>query len=124
MDMGKIITLLVGVVLICQIPAQDDKKDIVTAKKDEPAYKVLFESGFYQEAIDYLETRLREAPDSNFQEHAKYLAFCLILTGRADEAGTVFQDILEKDLEFALDPIRTPMGIGPAGCGPGHGSRA
>jgi tetratricopeptide (TPR) repeat protein len=105
--MCKIITFLVGAILISQTPAQEDKKDIVTAKKDEPAYKVLFESGFYQEAIDYLETRLREAPDSNFQEHAKYLAFCLILTGRANEAGTVFRDILEKDPGFSLDPIRT-----------------
>jgi tetratricopeptide (TPR) repeat protein len=107
MDMDKIITFLVGAVLICQVSAQDDKKDIVTAKKDEPAYKVLYESGFYLEAIDYLETRLREAPDSNFQEHARYLAFCLILTGRIGEAEKVFRDILEKDPGFSLDPIRT-----------------
>jgi hypothetical protein len=78
------------------------------AKSDAPVYEVLFEKGFYSEAIEYLEVKLQAAhPDTNIQEYQKYLAFCYILTEQKHRAKILFRDILNRDYTFTLDPIRT-----------------
>jgi hypothetical protein len=81
--------------------------DMVPAASDEPVYKVFFESGYYTQALDYLETRLPSLADSQWVDHQKYRAFCLIVLDRRDSALAAFSAILEREPEFGLDPIYT-----------------
>ncbi len=82
---------------------------IIAASPDEPVHRVLFESGFYRQALEYLNVRLNSAGpvDSAWQEYQKYRAFCLILVGEADSAQGVFEELLAHDSTFTLDRVRT-----------------
>ena len=79
--------------------------DMVPAASEEPVYKVFFESGYYSQALDYIETRLPSVPDSQWVDHQKYRAFCLIVLGMRDSAVQVFELLLDRDRDFELDPI-------------------
>lgn len=81
--------------------------DITAAPPEEPVYKVLFESGYYSQALDYIEARLPDADDSLWQHYQRYRAYCLILLDRRDQAESVFIEILDRNPAFRLDPIRT-----------------
>jgi hypothetical protein len=81
--------------------------EVVPASPEEPVYKVFFESGYYTQALDYIEARLPEVPDSQWVDLQKYRAFCLIVLDRQDQATEAFVSILDRDPGFGLDPIYT-----------------
>ncbi|NLP03605.1 MAG: tetratricopeptide repeat protein [Fibrobacter sp.] len=74
---------------------------------EEPAYKVLYESGFYEQAIELLQTKIKAVPDSADMEYLKYLAFCFTATEQKDSAEAVFLRLLDIDKGFYLDTILT-----------------
>ncbi|OGJ87315.1 MAG: hypothetical protein A2350_03465 [Candidatus Raymondbacteria bacterium RifOxyB12_full_50_8] len=87
--------------------ADEEQKELVPAKTQDPAYKVLFESGFYNEAIDYLEAKILDRQDSGRQDYMRYLAFSYILVNRLPEARAVFSAMLDEDSTFVLDSVLT-----------------
>jgi hypothetical protein len=72
-----------------------------------PAYKALYENGFYSQAIEYLSDKIKNSPDSLKQEYYRYLAFSYIATERIVEARALFMEMLVSDSAFKLDPVRT-----------------
>jgi hypothetical protein len=101
-------TSTVAAVLVLALwSAAEEPREVATVSDEEPAHKVLFESGFYAEALEYLDGRIESADSSEWQEYQKYRAFCLILTGQRERADTVFCSMLDRDSSFALDPLMT-----------------
>lgn len=98
---------LLAIVLLASVaPAAEDERQLVASQEDEPAYKVLFESGYYEEAVEYLRG-VSDSSDTNWRERQTYLAFSLIMTGQRDSAIGVFTSILWRDSTYKLDPIMT-----------------
>jgi len=78
-----------------------------SAVPEEPAYKVLFENGFYAQVLEYLEHKVAQTDDTLWEEYQKYRAFSLILLEQRDSALAVFGAILDRNATFSLDPIYT-----------------
>jgi hypothetical protein len=68
---------------------------------------VLYENGFYKEAIELLYTKIKERPDSLNLEYLQYLAFCYIAGNEPDSASAVIVKILDADSSFFPDTIAT-----------------
>lgn len=98
---------LLAILVLSATLSAETGGEMVPSSPEEPVYKVLFESGFYAQALEYIESRLDNLPDSSWVEHRKYGAFCLILLERRDEAVEAFGQILTRDPSFNLDPIYT-----------------
>jgi hypothetical protein len=77
------------------------------APDSEPAYKSLYENGFYSQAIEDLSGKIKSSPDSLKQEYYRYLAYSYIATERIVEARALFMEMLVADSAFTLDPVRT-----------------
>ncbi len=108
--MSRILAAVSRIVLLSILVAATGlfaQVDITAAPPEEPVYKVLFESGYYSQALDYIEARLPDAADSLWQQYQRYRAYCLILLDRREQARAVFIAILDRDATFSLDPIRT-----------------
>ncbi len=73
----------------------------------EPAHKVLFESGFYAQALEYLGSRLERPADSLWEEYQTYRAFSLIMLDMRDSAAVVFGQILDQRPRYTLNPVYT-----------------
>ena len=95
------------VFLLSAAAAAQTAGEVVPAPAEEPVYKVFFESGYYTQALEYIESRLPEVAGSVWVDHQKYRAFCLIVLERHDSAVAAFNAILDRDPLFELDPIYT-----------------
>lgn len=87
--------------------AAQDGAASAQSNPSDPAYKVLFESGLYREAINLLEANLAQTPDFLNPDYVRYLAYCYILTAQKEKAVILFQRMLSQEPDFTLDPIRT-----------------
>lgn len=87
--------------------SESTSKEMAPVEDGQPAFQVLYENGFYQEAIDYLEQRVKDTHDPDWQIHHQYLAFSYVIVGKADSAIAVFHAILSRDPAFTLNPITT-----------------
>lgn len=92
---------------LASLHSQDTVSEPVQSNPSDPAYKVLFESGLYQETIELLESSMAGSPEGLQGDYVRYLAYSYILTGAKDRAVTLFQRMLTQDPDFSLDPIRT-----------------
>jgi tetratricopeptide (TPR) repeat protein len=81
-----------------------------TRAESEPAYKVLYEQGFYEDAINLLDSIIAQDTVEN-QELLFYLASSYIARGNLEAGGTVFERILDNDPDFQLDTLFTPPKI-------------
>lgn len=98
----------VMILCIASLAFGDDTiKDVDLSADGEPAYRVLYENGFYDQAIDYLTAKINKSPDSVGTEEYRYLAFSYVATERIDSARGIFVEMLTKDSAFKLDPVRT-----------------
>lgn len=101
----KLAIVLTALVLSVQVSAQI--VDTTAGVAEEPAYQVLFESGLYQQAVEYITNRLAGGADSAETQLSVYLAFSQIMLGNISVADSIFAAILSRDSLFALDPIMT-----------------
>jgi hypothetical protein len=97
--------LLLIALCVTVYPAPDTLRQSMGDEQEEPAYKVFYENGFYTAAIELLQSRIRERPDTVNVEYLTYLAFCYTATGRQDSARRIFLKILDRDSTFYLDTI-------------------
>ncbi|HON09327.1 MAG TPA: hypothetical protein PLE24_00560 [Chitinispirillaceae bacterium] len=101
------IILLLIICLFTVSPGNDLPPEGFPENVEEPAYKVLYESGFYEQAIELLQTKIKAVPDSADMEYLKYLAFCFTAIEQKDSAEVVFLRLLGIDKSFYLDTILT-----------------
>lgn len=73
----------------------------------EPAYKVFYENGFYDEAIELLRSKIKTPLSPADSELIKYKAYCFIGSGKNDSAIAAFFTLLNIDSSFYLDPVLT-----------------
>jgi hypothetical protein len=75
-----------------------------------PRYQLLYEEGFYTEAIAVLDSLITE--DAVFSpEHHYALAACYIARGDRDSGATVFERMFNSDSTYLLDTLLTPPKI-------------
>jgi hypothetical protein len=86
------------------------RADDTSATPDEPFYRLLYEQGFYDEAIALLDS-LAAADTSGNRELLLYLASSYIARGDADSGASVFRRMLAADPAYRLDTIMTPPKI-------------
>jgi hypothetical protein len=97
---------LIFTLLSCACFAQTDTPELVS-KPNEPAYKVLFESGFYSDAVDYCTAVILGPPTDSTSEKHLYLAYSYIMLGKAELADSIFMEIFNANPDFHLSPIVT-----------------
>lgn len=76
----------------------------------EPDYKILYEEGFYDKALQLLDSLV--AADTFFSETVHYYrAACFIAKGDTAEGARAFETILDHHCDYSLDTLFTPPKI-------------
>jgi hypothetical protein len=79
----------------------------MASKPGEPTYKVLFESGYYSDAVKYCTAMISGPPFASNREIHLYLAYSYIMLGNRESADSIFIAIFDADSGFYLNPIVT-----------------
>lgn len=97
--------------LLATALAFSQERQIVPAGPEEPVYRVLFESGYYNEAIEFLTAKLADSTDVSLPLYYRYLAFSYAMAGDSSKAVDAFRAMLAMAPESSIDSIATPPRI-------------
>ncbi len=87
------------------------EREMVAASAEEPVFKVLFESGYYTEAIEYLNAKLVDSTDTSRTDYLRYLGSSYAMAGDSARAVDAFRRMLDLDSLVRLDSISAPPRI-------------
>ena len=93
--------------LLVSLQAESSGPDSTVAV---PEYKLLYEQGFYSEALVLLDSLLVQ-DTSGFEELHYFRAACLIAKGDTVEGARVFEALLDHNCGYSLDSLFTPPKI-------------
>jgi tetratricopeptide (TPR) repeat protein len=100
---------VVALFILLMQPGTTSAEDATTTAS-EPAYQLLYEQGFYQDAITLLDSLIDLDTAVNFERHY-YLAASYIARGDRDSGAAVFAQMFEYDSLYQLDTLFTPPKI-------------
>ena len=84
-------------------------QDSIPPSSEEAFYKILYEQGFYEEAIRFIDSSSAGTPPGN--ERLFCLASCHIARGDTAAGAAVFNRMLDGDSSLRLDTLLTPPKI-------------
>jgi hypothetical protein len=107
MNNGAMLSVLLPVLCICAVYAESID---TAASEAEPEYKILYEEGFYDKALQLMDSIA--AAETLFSETVHYYrAACLIAKGDTGGGARAFATILEHNCDYSLDTLFTPPKI-------------
>jgi hypothetical protein len=92
----------------CAAFCENSPQEMKPSQGEEPVYKLLFESGFYKEAIEFLEEKAKNPLDTACATYNRYLFLCYLLNNQTPRAVQLLNSLFDRDSLFTLDSVSAP----------------